>query len=140
MATSDPRAPVALLGGTFDPVHFAHLGLADDARRAIDGGASAIVVSNHGGRQLDGVAPTLRVLPEVVAAVVYKLASFVEWPSSSPAGYAICLYGNGALAEAFEAYRGRPARAGKVSVRVVPRPQAMTDCHVALVAGESDAS
>ena len=41
----------------------------DDARRAIDEGAAAIVVSNHGGRQLDGVAPTLRVLPEVVAAV-----------------------------------------------------------------------
>ena len=32
-------------------------------------GADALVVSNHGGRQLDGVAPTLRVLPEVVAAV-----------------------------------------------------------------------
>jgi len=42
---------------------------ADDARRALDVGASAVVVSNHGGRQLDGVAPTLRVLPEVVAAV-----------------------------------------------------------------------
>lgn len=42
---------------------------ADDARRAIDQGAAAMVVSNHGGRQLDGVAPTLRVLPEVVAAV-----------------------------------------------------------------------
>ena len=41
----------------------------DDARRAIGEGATAIVVSNHGGRQLDGVAPTLRVLPEVVAAV-----------------------------------------------------------------------
>ena len=41
---------------------------ADDARRAIDHGAAAIVVSNHGGRQLDGVAPTLRVLPEVIAA------------------------------------------------------------------------
>jgi L-lactate dehydrogenase (cytochrome) len=40
----------------------------DDARRAIDHGADAIVVSNHGARQLDGVAPTLRVLPEVVAA------------------------------------------------------------------------
>jgi L-lactate dehydrogenase (cytochrome) len=42
---------------------------ADDARRAVDAGAAAIVVSNHGGRQLDGVAPTLRALPEVVAAV-----------------------------------------------------------------------
>ena len=41
----------------------------DDARRAVDAGASALVVSNHGGRQLDGVAPTLRVLPEVVASV-----------------------------------------------------------------------
>ena len=42
---------------------------ADDARRAVDAGAEAVVVSNHGGRQLDGVASTLRVLPEVVAAV-----------------------------------------------------------------------
>jgi L-lactate dehydrogenase (cytochrome) len=41
----------------------------DAARRAIDAGADAIVVSNHGGRQLDGVAASLRVLPEVVAAV-----------------------------------------------------------------------
>lgn len=42
---------------------------ADDARRAMDEGASAVVVSNHGGRQLDGLSPTLRALPEVVAAV-----------------------------------------------------------------------
>ena len=42
---------------------------ADDARRAVAEGASAIVVSNHGARQLDGVAPTIRVLPEVVQAV-----------------------------------------------------------------------
>jgi L-lactate dehydrogenase (cytochrome) len=41
----------------------------DDARRAVDEGAGAVVVSNHGGRQLDGVAPSLRALPEVVAAV-----------------------------------------------------------------------
>ncbi|MGE3275951.1 MAG: alpha-hydroxy acid oxidase [Vicinamibacterales bacterium] len=41
----------------------------DDARRAIDEGADAVVVSNHGGRQLDGVAATIRVLPEVVDAV-----------------------------------------------------------------------
>ena len=32
-------------------------------------GPSAVVVSNHGGRQLDGVAATIRVLPEVVSAV-----------------------------------------------------------------------
>ena len=42
---------------------------ADDARRAVDQGAAAMVVSNHGGRQLDGAPATLRVLPEVVAAV-----------------------------------------------------------------------
>jgi isopentenyl diphosphate isomerase/L-lactate dehydrogenase-like FMN-dependent dehydrogenase len=41
----------------------------DDARRALDEGADAVVVSNHGGRQLDGVAPTIRALPEVVAAI-----------------------------------------------------------------------
>jgi L-lactate dehydrogenase (cytochrome) len=41
----------------------------DDARCALDAGADAIVVSNHGGRQLDGVSPSLRALPEVVAAV-----------------------------------------------------------------------
>jgi L-lactate dehydrogenase (cytochrome) len=41
----------------------------DDARRAIDEGAVAISVSNHGGRQLDGVPASLRALPEVVAAV-----------------------------------------------------------------------
>ena len=41
----------------------------DDARRAIDHGATGIVVSNHGGRQLDGASATLRALPEVVAAV-----------------------------------------------------------------------
>ena len=44
-----------------------HIG--DDARRAVDEGAHAIVVSNHGARQLDTVAPTIRVLPEIVAAV-----------------------------------------------------------------------
>ena len=42
---------------------------AEDARRAIDHGAAALSVSNHGGRQLDGVPASLRVLPEVVKAV-----------------------------------------------------------------------
>lgn len=40
----------------------------EDTARAIDEGAQAVVVSNHGGRQLDTVSPTLRALPEVVDA------------------------------------------------------------------------
>ncbi|HEU5248027.1 MAG TPA: alpha-hydroxy acid oxidase [Candidatus Udaeobacter sp.] len=51
------------------PIVIKGIHTADDARRAVDVGAHALVVSNHGGRQLDGVAPTLRVLPEVVASV-----------------------------------------------------------------------
>jgi isopentenyl diphosphate isomerase/L-lactate dehydrogenase-like FMN-dependent dehydrogenase len=42
---------------------------AQDAKRSLDHGAAAVVVSNHGGRQLDGVPASLQVLPEVVAAV-----------------------------------------------------------------------
>ena len=41
----------------------------DDARRAVDEGAAAVVVSNHGGRQLDSVSATLRALPEILTAV-----------------------------------------------------------------------
>ena len=41
---------------------------AEDARRVVDEGADALVVSNHGGRQLDGVPGSIRSLPEVVAA------------------------------------------------------------------------
>lgn len=42
---------------------------ADDARNAVRLGADGIVVSNHGGRQLDGAIPTARALPRVVDAV-----------------------------------------------------------------------
>jgi isopentenyl diphosphate isomerase/L-lactate dehydrogenase-like FMN-dependent dehydrogenase len=42
---------------------------ADDARRAVDCGIEGLIVSNHGGRTLDGLEATLRALPEVVAAV-----------------------------------------------------------------------
>ena len=41
----------------------------DDARRAVDEGVAGVIVSNHGGRQLDSVYPAIRALPEVVAAV-----------------------------------------------------------------------
>jgi L-lactate dehydrogenase (cytochrome) len=42
---------------------------ADDARLAADQGADAVIVSNHGGRQLDGACSTIAALPEVVRAV-----------------------------------------------------------------------
>jgi isopentenyl diphosphate isomerase/L-lactate dehydrogenase-like FMN-dependent dehydrogenase len=42
---------------------------AGDARRAVEAGSDAVVISNHGGRQLDSAPATLRVLPEVVEAV-----------------------------------------------------------------------
>ena len=50
----------------------------DDARRALDGGADAVVVSNHGGRQLDQVASGLEALPEVVAAVGGQMEVLVD--------------------------------------------------------------
>src|SRR5256714_14493155 len=50
----------------------------EDARRAVDAGANALVVSNHGGRQLDGVAPTLRVLPEVLASVGDRIEVLID--------------------------------------------------------------
>ena len=49
-----------VLKGVLDP---------DDARHALDSGADAIVVSNHGGRQLDGAPSTIAALPRVVEAL-----------------------------------------------------------------------
>ena len=46
---------------------------AEDALLAAEHGAAAVIVSNHGGRQLDGVPPTLDALPEVVDAVGERL-------------------------------------------------------------------
>ncbi|MGQ0563448.1 MAG: alpha-hydroxy acid oxidase [Gemmobacter sp.] len=49
-----------ILKGILDP---------DDARMAADAGADAIIVSNHGGRQLDGALSSIRMLPQIVRAV-----------------------------------------------------------------------
>ena len=51
------------------PIVVKGLLIGEDARRAVDEGAAAVVVSNHGARQLDSVSSSLRALPEVVAAV-----------------------------------------------------------------------
>jgi len=49
-----------ILKGVLDP---------DDARRAVECGADAIVVSNHGGRQLDGAPSSISVLPEIASRI-----------------------------------------------------------------------
>ncbi|HEV2283306.1 MAG TPA: alpha-hydroxy acid oxidase [bacterium] len=51
------------------PIVFKGVLTAEDAKRAVDAGAVGVVVSNHGGRQLESSPATLRALPEVVAAV-----------------------------------------------------------------------
>ncbi|XP_055709440.1 uncharacterized protein LOC129805505 [Phlebotomus papatasi] len=51
---------------------------ADDAMRAVECGCKGIIVSNHGGRQLDSVPPTIDVLPGIVSAVGDKVAIIVD--------------------------------------------------------------
>lgn len=51
---------------------------AEDARLAVQRGVDAIIVSNHGGRQLDAVVPTIEALPEVVAAVDGKIPVLMD--------------------------------------------------------------
>jgi L-lactate dehydrogenase (cytochrome) len=58
-----------VLKGVLDP---------DDARRAIDCGADAIVVSNHGGRQLDGAPSTISALPRVVDAMAGRCEALFD--------------------------------------------------------------
>lgn len=50
----------------------------DDARRAVDAGVRAIIVSNHGGRQLDGGEATILALPDVVDAVQGRAEVYVD--------------------------------------------------------------
>ena len=50
----------------------------EDAQLAVDHGADGIVVSNHGGRQLDGAPSSIRVLPEIVDAVGHKTEVYMD--------------------------------------------------------------
>ena len=78
----------------------------DDARRAVDAGADALVVSNHGGRQLDGVAPTLCMLPEVLAAVDGRIEVLLDGGirRGSDIAKALCLGARAVLAGRAYAY------------------------------------
>ncbi|XP_040069548.1 hydroxyacid oxidase 1 [Ixodes scapularis] len=60
------------------PIILKGITTAEDAEEAISRGVSAILVSNHGGRQLDGVPATVEVLPGVVAAVRGRIEVYVD--------------------------------------------------------------
>ncbi len=89
---------------------------AEDARRALDYGAAALVVSNHGGRQLDGVPASLRVLPEIVAAVNGRAEILMDSGirRGSDVVKAICLGANAVLCG--RAYAYGLAAAGEAGV------------------------
>jgi L-lactate dehydrogenase (cytochrome) len=65
----------------------------------VDAGADAVVVSNHGGRQLDGVAATLRVLPEIVDAVGRRIEVLMDGGvrNGGDVAKALCLGARGVL-------------------------------------------
>jgi L-lactate dehydrogenase (cytochrome) len=65
---SEWKGPL-IIKGILDP---------EDARQAVDVGADGIVVSNHGGRQLDGVSSTARALPAIADAVGDRLTVLAD--------------------------------------------------------------
>jgi 4-hydroxymandelate oxidase len=71
----------------------------DDAVLAADAGVAAVVVSNHGGRQLDGAEPTLDLLPDVVAAVQGRMPVLVDGGvrRGSDVARALCLGAAGVM-------------------------------------------
>jgi L-lactate dehydrogenase (cytochrome) len=72
---------------------------AEDATAAADSGADGVIVSNHGGRQLDGVASCIRTLPEVVQAVGERVEILMDGGvrAGSDVVKALCLGANGVL-------------------------------------------
>ncbi len=80
MGTPQPTwSDIAWLRDQWDG-HFMIKGVhrADEARRAVDAGATAISVSNHGGNNVDGALAPIRVLPEIVAAVGDDLEVYLD--------------------------------------------------------------
>ena len=78
----DPSADLSCLSEMADaaglPVLVKGVLRADDALACLDAGAAGVVVSNHGGRQLDRAVPTSRALPEVVDAVAGRAPVLVD--------------------------------------------------------------
>ncbi len=67
-----------LLTQTKLPVLLKGVVRADDAARAVELGAAGVIVSNHGGRQLDSAPATIEVLPRVVEAVAGRAPVLID--------------------------------------------------------------
>jgi L-lactate dehydrogenase (cytochrome) len=110
----------------------------EDAQLAIDNGADGIVVSNHGGRQLDGAPSTIRVLPEIVDAVGHKTEVLMDGGIRSGQDLlkALALGAKGALVGRIMAYGlGAGGEAGVLRALEIVRKE--TDTTMALM-GERD--
>jgi isopentenyl diphosphate isomerase/L-lactate dehydrogenase-like FMN-dependent dehydrogenase len=111
--------------------------IADDGRRAVDCGASAVVVSNHGARQLDSVSPTIKALPEVVSAVGNQVEVLMDGGirRGSDIVKALCLGARAVLFGRAYAYglaaAGQPgvARAIEILKADVERTIRLLGCH-----------
>ena len=91
---------LALLKKEWDgPIVLKGIQHVDDARMAVEAGVDGIVVSNHGGRQLDGAIGSLEVLPEIVDAVGDKLTVLFDSGIRTGADIikALCLGAKGVL-------------------------------------------
>lgn len=110
----------------------------EDAQLAIDNGADGIVVSNHGGRQLDGAPSTIRVLPEIVDAVGHKTEVLMDGGIRSGQDLlkALALGAKGCLIGRIMAYGlGAGGEAGVLRALEIVRKE--TDTSMALM-GERD--
>ena len=87
----------------------------EDAARAADHGAAGIVVSNHGGRQLDGAMPTLEALPPIVDAVGNRLEVLFDGGirRGTDAATALALGAKGVLAGRMPLWGLAAARGGR---------------------------
>ncbi len=110
----------------------------EDAKLAIANGADGIVVSNHGGRQLDGAPSTIRVLPEIVDAVGHQTEVLMDGGIRSGQDLlkALALGAKGALVGRIMAYGlGAGGEAGVTRALEIVRKE--TDTSMALM-GERD--
>ncbi|HEV3091106.1 MAG TPA: alpha-hydroxy acid oxidase [Candidatus Cybelea sp.] len=116
-----------------------------DARLAVEAGAAAIVVSNHGGRQLDCVAATLQALPEVVRAVDRHAEVYLDGGirRGSDVVKALCLGARAVLVGRAYAYglgaAGGPgvARAIEILRSGIVRTMRLLSCHEARALNDS---